>query len=61
MFVAPLFGTALVIAVATNPLHDAGDVRLSLQEKAAATEPLVRSATMHCTRRHRKSALSRPG
>ena len=46
MFVAPLLGAALFIAVATDPLHDAvGDARLSLQEKAAATEPLVRSAT----------------
>jgi hypothetical protein len=46
MFVAPLFGAALVVAVATDPLHDAtADARLSLQEKAAATEPLVRSAT----------------
>ena len=45
MFVAPLLGAALFIAVATDPLHDAvGDARLSLQEKAAATEPLVRSA-----------------
>jgi hypothetical protein len=46
MFVAPLLGAALFIAVATDPLNDAvGDARLSLQEKAAATEPLVRSAT----------------
>ena len=46
MFVAPLVGAALFVAVATDPLHDVtGDARLSLQEKAAATEPLVRSAT----------------
>jgi hypothetical protein len=46
MFVTPLLGAAVFIAVATDPLHDAtGETRLSLQEKAAATEPLVRSAT----------------
>ena len=60
MFVAPLLGAALFIAVATDPLHDAvGDARLSLQEKAAATEPLVRYA-VHRARRHCKPALSRP-
>jgi hypothetical protein len=46
MFVAPLFGAAFLFAAATDPLQDvSGDARLSLQEKAAATEPLVRSAT----------------
>jgi hypothetical protein len=46
MFVAPVFGAALVIAVAANPFHDAtGDGNRPMQEKAAATEPLVRSAT----------------
>jgi hypothetical protein len=46
MLLAPLFGTALVITVATEPLNNAGDPgHLSMQEKMAATEPLVRSAT----------------
>jgi hypothetical protein len=46
MLLAPLVGTALVIAVATEPLNDTGaPARLSMQEKMAATEPLVRSAT----------------
>jgi hypothetical protein len=46
MLLAPLFGTALVVAVAAEPLNASGDpARLSLQEKMAATEPLVRSAT----------------
>jgi hypothetical protein len=47
MIIAPLFGTALVIAVATGPALDPGSetTKLSIQEKTAATEPLVRSAT----------------
>ncbi len=45
MILAPLFGTALVIAVATAPLNAAGEASLSAHEKLAATEPLVRSAT----------------
>jgi hypothetical protein len=46
MLLVPLVGTALVITVATEPLSNAGDpMRLSTQEKMAATEPLVRSAT----------------
>jgi len=46
MLLAPLVGAALVIAVATEPLNNAGDpTHLSTQEKMAATEPLVRSAT----------------
>ena len=46
MFVASLFGAAVLVAVAADPLHDAtGNAHLSIQEKAAATEPLVRSAT----------------
>jgi len=46
MLIAPLVGTALVVAVATEPLNNTGDpAHLSLQEKMAATEPLVRSAT----------------
>jgi hypothetical protein len=50
MILAPLFGTALIVAVATDP-HDfprgetTGDTKLSAQQKMAATEPLVRSAT----------------
>jgi hypothetical protein len=43
---APLAGAALVFAVATEPLHhDNAAVNLSAQQKSAATEPLVRSAT----------------
>jgi hypothetical protein len=46
MILAPLFGTALVIAVATDPLNGlTGQANLTAQEKVAATEPLVRSAT----------------
>ena len=46
MLLAPLVGTALVIAVATEPLNITGaSAHLSTQEKMAATEPLVRSAT----------------
>jgi hypothetical protein len=46
MLVAPLFGAALFVAAAADPLYDAtGDANLSMQEKFAATEPLVRSAT----------------
>jgi hypothetical protein len=46
MLLAPLFGTALVVAVATEPLNDLGNAtQLSIKEKMAATEPLVRSAT----------------
>ncbi len=39
---ASLFSTALVVAVVTAPLSDSNP---SAQEKAAATTPLVRSAT----------------
>src|ERR1700691_372871 len=46
MVVAPLFGAALLVAVAADRFHDAtGDTNRSMKEKAAATEPLVRSAT----------------
>jgi hypothetical protein len=46
MIVAPLFGAAFVVAVATGPLTGpAGEAELSAQQKIAATEPLVRSAT----------------
>jgi hypothetical protein len=46
MLVTPLFGAFLLVTVAADPLHDAtGDASLSIQEKAAVTEPLVRSAT----------------
>jgi len=47
MIVAPLLGAALVVNVATSPLTGpaAGEASLTLQQKAAATEPLVRSAT----------------
>ena len=47
MIVAPLLGAALVVNVATSPLTGpaAGEASLTLQQKASATEPLVRSAT----------------
>jgi hypothetical protein len=47
MIVAPLLGAALVVNVSTSPLTGpaAGEANLTLQQKAAATEPLVRSAT----------------
>jgi hypothetical protein len=46
MLLAPLFGTALIVAVATEPLAGSGDTaHLTIKEKMAATEPLVRSAT----------------
>jgi hypothetical protein len=46
MLLAPLVGTAMVVAVAMEPLNNAGEAaRLTMQEKMAATEPLVRSAT----------------
>ena len=46
MILAPLFGTALVLAVATEPLNGGNTaVTLSAQQKSAATAPLVRSAT----------------
>jgi hypothetical protein len=46
MILAPLFGTALIVTVATTPLNDStAAVNLSAQQKTAATQPLVRSAT----------------
>jgi hypothetical protein len=46
MILAPLLGTALVVAVATDPLNDlTAKTTPSAQERVAATEPLVRSAT----------------
>jgi hypothetical protein len=46
MLIAPLFSAALIVAVAADPLSDSvGVAHLSAQEKLAATEPLVRSAT----------------
>ncbi len=46
MILAPLFAGALVLAVATEPLDDADSApKISAQQKSAATEPLVRSAT----------------
>jgi hypothetical protein len=44
---APLFATAgLAVAVATGPVDpSAHETRLSAQEKMAATEPAIRSAT----------------
>ena len=46
MILAPLFATALVVTVARDPLSDPTvDTNLSAQQKVAATEQLVRSAT----------------
>jgi hypothetical protein len=46
MILAPLFGTALLVAVATGPIDDPmGLTHLTPREKSAATQPLVRSAT----------------
>jgi hypothetical protein len=46
MIVGPLFGAALVVAVATGPVTGpAAETDLSAQQKLAATEPLVRTAT----------------
>jgi hypothetical protein len=46
MLFAPLFSAALVVAVATDPLNDlSGRTSPSASERAAATEPLVHSAT----------------
>ena len=46
MILAPLFGAAMVIAVATGPLDDPmGLDHLSPRQKSVATETLVRSAT----------------
>ena len=46
MILAPLFGTAMIVAVATGPLDDPmGLDHLSPRQKSAATETLVRSAT----------------
>ena len=47
MIVAPLLGAALIINVATGPAAgpSTSEVSLTLQQKAAATAPLVRSAT----------------
>jgi hypothetical protein len=44
MILAPLFGTALAVVVATGPLNDSTGA-LSPQQRSAATRPLVRSAT----------------
>jgi hypothetical protein len=46
MLLAPLFGAALAVAVSTEPLNDlSGKARPPSRETAAATEPLVHSAT----------------
>jgi hypothetical protein len=46
MLLAPLFGTALIVAVAADPGDDVrAQSHLSSHEKLVATEPLIRSAT----------------
>ena len=46
MILPPLFGAAFIVAVATGPsTGPAGEASLSAQQKIAATQPLVRSAT----------------
>jgi len=46
MILAPLTATALVVSVATSPITDpTGLPTLTVQQKSAAMQPLVRSAT----------------
>jgi hypothetical protein len=46
MILAPLFGTAMIVAVATGPLDDPmGLDHLSPRQKSVAAQALVRSAT----------------
>jgi len=46
MILAPLFGTAMLVAVATGPLDDPmGVTHFSPREKSAATQSLMHSAT----------------
>jgi hypothetical protein len=46
MILAPLFATGLVISVATGPIDPpVASVNMSPQQRSAATQPLVRSAT----------------
>jgi hypothetical protein len=46
MILASLLGMVLLASVATDPMNDpAGGAHPSTQEKLAATQPLVRSAT----------------
>ena len=43
---APLLGTAILVAVSTEPPSNGNvEANVSAQQKVAATEPLVRSAT----------------
>jgi hypothetical protein len=45
MILAPLLGTALIVTVATGPLHDPIGAGFTAEQKTAATQVLVRSAT----------------
>ena len=47
MILAPLAGVALIMSVATGPIVDpkGSTIQLSVQQKNAAVQPLVRSAT----------------
>jgi hypothetical protein len=46
MLLAPLFATALFVTVSDEPTTNSGaPAQLTLPEKVAATDPLVRSAT----------------
>jgi hypothetical protein len=46
MILAPLFATGLVISVATGPIDSpTSGTNMSPQQRSAATQPLVRSAT----------------
>jgi hypothetical protein len=46
MILAPLFATGLVMSVATGPIDaPSGGTNMSPQQRSAATQPLVRSAT----------------
>lgn len=45
MILAPLAGVALVVSIATGPMIDSRGTALSVRQKNAAIQPLVRSAT----------------
>jgi hypothetical protein len=64
MIHAPLVGVALMVAVATGPLDDPNAIgKLSAQQKSAATQLLVRSATdcvVHAVVTDRRFATEAP-
>jgi hypothetical protein len=61
MILAPLAGVALIVSVATAPMSDPrGSIHLTMQQKNAAMQPLLRAATeciartVHADSRFRK-------